>query len=93
MLKQFIIILVMSIIFGGLLTSVSFLYFHQGRIGAVLGLSLFFAMASSVVTGLFIPYFFSRMKFDPANASGPIATIIQDIMSVLIYFTVASLLL
>lgn len=61
--------------------------------GIVLGLSLFFSITSSVVTGLILPDIFERLKLDPANASGPIATIIQDLLSVSIYFTVASLLL
>jgi len=46
-----------------------------------------------VITGLFIPYAFSKLRFDPANASGPIATIIQDIMSVTIYLLVAKAIL
>ncbi len=89
-MKQMTIILSMSLLFGLLLHGTALLYFHEEQLGLILGLSLFFAMASSVVTGLFVPFLFSRMKLDPANASGPIATIIQDIMSVTIYFTIAS---
>lgn len=40
-----------------------------------------------------IPYLFGKLRLDPANASGPIATIIQDILSVLVYFGVATWLL
>jgi magnesium transporter len=59
----------------------------------VLGIALFFATISSVVTGLIIPYLFGKLKLDPANASGPIATTLQDVFSVLVYFTVALLIL
>ncbi|OGC78224.1 hypothetical protein A2619_02675 [candidate division WWE3 bacterium RIFOXYD1_FULL_39_9] len=58
-----------------------------------LGIALFFAILSSLFTGLFIPYFFNRIKQDPANASGPVATIIQDTISVVVYLTVAALLI
>ena len=51
------------------------------------------AILSSVITGLFIPYAFSKLNSDPANASGPVATIIQDILSVTIYLLVAEWLL
>ena len=35
----------------------------------------------------------ARLMLDPANASGPVATIIQDIFSVTIFFLIASWLL
>ncbi len=59
----------------------------------VLAASLFLAVCSSVCTGILVPYAFLRSSWDPANASGPVGTIIQDFLSIFIYFTVASLLL
>ena len=58
-----------------------------------LGIALFFAILSPLFTGLFIPYFFNRIKQDPANASGPVATIIQDTISVIIYGLISSAIL
>lgn len=63
------------------------------RIGAVLGVSLFAAILSSIITGLLVPYLFSRIRLDPANASGPVATILQDIVSITIYLGVATVFL
>jgi magnesium transporter len=65
----------------------------NSRIAMVLGLSLYAAIGTSLITGLLVPYLFRGIKLDPANASGPIATIIQDIFSVAVYFVVASWLL
>ena len=59
----------------------------------VLGIALFAAVLSSVFSGLMVPYLFGKLKLDPANASGPVATIIQDLLSVFVYFLTASLLL
>lgn len=56
----------------------------------VLALSLFLGIISSVITGLVIPYLMGRLKQDPANASGPVATILQDILTVAIFFLIAS---
>lgn len=36
--------------------------------------------------GLFFPWLLSRAGMDPALGSGPVATIIQDVLSILIYF-------
>ena len=59
----------------------------------ILGISLFFAISSAVFSGVMLPYFFNKLKIDPAVASSHLATMIQDTMSVLIYFTVATLLI
>ena len=59
----------------------------------VLGLALIAAITTSVITGLIVPYIFSRLKLDPADPSGPLGTILQDILSIVAYFVIATLLL
>lgn len=82
----------------GLLTSiilyiVSLGLYGEPMISFVLSIALLFAIASSLLTGIIIPFLFSKMKLDPADASGPIGTIIQDIVSVSVYLLIAFLLL
>lgn len=47
--------------------------------------------ASSVATGLgfFLPWLFARLGYDPALGSGPVATVIQDVLSIALYFAIA----
>ncbi len=47
--------------------------------------------AASVATGLgfFLPWLFAQLGYDPALGSGPVATVIQDVLSIAIYFGVA----
>jgi len=71
---------------------VNFIY-SEYLVGIVLAVSLFFAIMTSIITGLIIPFIFYKLKLDPATASGPIATIIQDILSVLVYLLIAYLML
>lgn len=71
----------------------SLLFYRQFPITVVLSLAVFITILSSVITGIFIPYAFSKLHFDPANASGPIATIIQDLVSVTIYLLIANIML
>ena len=92
-LKQISIVGAIGLIMGGTVSLVSFLLHKDILLSVVLGIALLFAVLSSVLTGLVIPYLFRKLNFDPANASGPIATIIQDILSVLVYFLTASLIL
>jgi magnesium transporter len=92
-LRQLSIIVLIGVLTSTLLYTGSLLVYRQAMVSLVLGVSLFAAIISSVLTGLIIPYAFGRFRMDPANASGPIATIIQDLLSVFIYFLVASTLL
>jgi magnesium transporter len=48
-------------------------------------------LASSI--GLLLPWTLSRTNIDPAFGSGPVATIIQDVLTILIYFAVMAALL
>lgn len=91
--RQLLIILITAVAFGLLLFLFSMVQYQSMRLAGVLGISLGAAIISSVFTGLLIPYCFSRMKLDPADASGPIATIIQDIVSIVTYFGIATVLL
>lgn len=92
-IKQFLTITVVGLILSVVLFGAVGIYYTSMRIAFVLAVSLLVAIISSVFTGLAIPLVLRNFKLDPANASGPIATIIQDLMSVSIYFTVASWLL
>jgi magnesium transporter len=57
-------------------------------IGAV-ALALFAASTVASLVAVVLPWLLDRLDFDPALGSGPLATVIQDLLSVLIYFAVA----
>lgn len=92
-LKQFLVVLLISVVTALSLCLISLSLYREFYVSAVLGLSLFLAIMSSVLAGMVIPYLFNKAGLDPANASGPIATIIQDILSIVIYFAIATWLL
>lgn len=89
MITTLAIAVVISIVMGGAIV----LLYGSASVGLVVALSLCASTISSVVSGLLVPYAFSAMHCDPADASGPLATIIQDLLSVTIYFGVANWLL
>ena len=91
--KQLIVILSLATITSAILAIIGKFLYQDIKVTMILGVGLFCAILSSVFSGLIIPYLFSKLKVDPANASGPIATIIQDISSIVIYFLIASWLL
>ena len=62
-------------------------------ISGCVGVSLLVAMAISSAVGTVIPMFFHKIKVDPAVASGPLITTVNDLVAVLSYYGLAWLLL
>lgn len=91
--RQLKVILSIGLIISLAVFGITVFIYNDVMVAWALSLAMILAILSSVITGLFIPYAFSKLRFDPANASGPIATIIQDIMSVTIYLLVAQSIL
>ena len=62
-------------------------------ISGCVGVSLLVAMAISSAVGTVIPMFFHKIKVDPAVASGPLITTVNDLVAVVTYYGMAWLLL
>lgn len=58
-----------------------------------IGIALVVAMVISSFTGTVIPMFFHKIKVDPAVASGPLITTVNDLVAVVTYYGLAWLLL
>ncbi len=62
-------------------------------IALVVGLTMFLVVIIGSLVGMSLPFLLSRLKFDPATASGPLVTTISDAVGVLIYFSIATFVL
>lgn len=62
-------------------------------LGVVVGLSILVTLSISAVVGLIFPLVLNKLKFDPAIASGPFITTINDIIGLMIYFSIATILM
>lgn len=62
-------------------------------ISGCIGVSLLVAMMISSLTGTVIPMFFKAIHVDPAVASGPLITTVNDLVAVTVYYGLAWLLL
>ena len=63
------------------------------QISGCVGLALLLAMIISSFMGTIIPMFFHKIKVDPAVASGPLITTVNDLVAVIAYYGLAGLLL
>lgn len=68
------------------------IYFWQGNIflGILVGIALLTTLTVATLSGALIPLMMERFKIDPAVASGPFITTLNDITSVIIYFGMAT---
>lgn len=69
----------------------SVLVFGDLELGLALALALLVASTFAAALGLMLPLMIRRLGWDPAFGSGPLATVIQDVATLLIYFFAAML--
>ena len=62
-------------------------------ISGCVGVSLMVALVISSLVGTLIPIFFHKIKIDPAVASGPLITTVNDLVAVVTYYGLAWLFL
>lgn len=89
--------LMLGVIVGSIIgvATAIFAYFLAGSLGiaVVVGLSLAITMGFASVLGVIIPLMIKYLGKDPAVGSGPFITAIQDLISIGIYFSIASIIL
>jgi len=93
LLKEIKIGVVIALISGSLAAGYSLLRFQSPYLGAVLGISLLSATFFAILVGTFIPWLINKFKKDPALGTGPLTTVLQDVLSVATYFIIATVLL
>lgn len=64
-------------------------WLHAFLISGCVGVSLMVAMVISSLVGTLIPMFFHKIKIDPAVASGPLITTVNDLVAVVTYYGLA----
>jgi len=57
--------------------------------GLAIGLAVLAACSTATLAAMWLPWLLDRLDFDPAFGSGPLATVVQDLLSILIYFGIA----
>lgn len=82
---------IIGIICGVLISLIAFIWQGNAILGLVVGCSLFLTLIIGTLAGTIIPLILYRFKIDPAVASGPLITTLNDIFSLSTYFGLASM--
>lgn len=95
LLKEFSVALIAAFSLASLLLIFN-LFFNIGNSGQQLAytvsFSLFIVVIFASLFGTFIPLFLNKLKIDPALATGPFITTLNDIMGLLVYMLIGKFL-
>lgn len=63
------------------------------QLGAIVSLSIFFSMLIACMVASIIPILLYKIKLDPAIATGPFVTTAIDILGIIMYFLIATMMI
>jgi magnesium transporter len=84
--------LVLGGLYGLILALYGYFIHNSVQLGQVVGLTILGNMTGAALLAVLLPMIFQRLKVDPAVATGPFVTTAIDILGVLNYFVIASLI-
>ncbi len=91
--KESAIGIIFGLIAGMASALITFIWMRDPKISLVVGSSMLAAVAVAPLVALLVTEVMELEHLDPAVGTGPIATVIQDTLSVLIYGLIASYVL
>jgi magnesium transporter len=91
MYKEFLVALINGLLLSLMIFGIAW-YFENSTLGLVVSISLFTVIIFAATFGTLIPLVLNRYDIDPALATGPFVTTLNDIVGLFIYFTVGMLL-
>ncbi len=90
LLRELVAGLVIGIALSALAGPLIWWRWQDAEITICVTLSILAACSTATIIAVTLPWLFSRFRLDPAFGTGPLATVIQDLLSILIYFYIAT---
>lgn len=85
--------LLIGVVLGGLAGLATGLVTGSADLAVVVAVSLLLACAVATAVAMLLPGVLRRFGTDPAFGAGPLATVVQDLLSIVLYFVVAGAVL
>ena len=82
--------IIIGVVNGLLITVIATIWQGNMMLGLILGISLLITLFVATLSGTIIPLLMNKLNIDPAVASGPFITTINDMIGLSIYFTIAT---
>ncbi len=91
--KEFLVSVLNGLVCGTLIAVVVGLWLHGFWLAFLVGVALFSVILLSTTVGSLVPVLLDRMNVDPALAAGPFVTTANDVLGILVYLSLAELIL
>jgi magnesium transporter len=88
-LRELITGAVAGIVVGAAFVPFALIGWGDGGVAAAVALALFASCSIATVVAMALPWIFQRLGTDPAFGSGPLATVVQDLLSIAVYLAIA----
>ncbi len=88
LLKEFLVALMNGIILSSLILVYNIIFIDSFALTITVSIALFSVILFASIFGTFVPLVLDKLKIDPALATGPFITTVNDIMGLLIYLSV-----
>ncbi|GIP36613.1 magnesium transporter [Paenibacillus sp. J2TS4] len=89
--RELLVGIIIGITCAIIITVIAYVWRGSLMLGFIVGFSLLSTLIIGTLAGTIIPLILYKCKADPAVASGPLITTINDILSLLIYFGIATM--
>jgi magnesium transporter len=91
--REIMVAFLMGLVCGSLAASLAVLFHHPPLIGLALGIAMALGMSAASFLGSTMPLVLNLLGVDPAVASGPLVSTINDSLALTVYFTIATTIL
>lgn len=85
--------IILGLICMVLITGIITVFYGNWVLALIVGVSLLCTLSASTVIGATVPLIINKLNLDPAIASGPFITTMNDILGLMIYFSIATSLM
>ena len=89
--KEFRVGLILGMLYGLALALFGFFVHHSLALAQVVGFTIVGNMTGAALLAVLLPMIFHKFKIDPAIATGPFVTTAVDVLGVLNYFAIATM--
>lgn len=92
LIKELSVAFIVASLFSLLIFAYNILFKESLHLTVIVSLSLFTVMMFASIFGTFIPMLLNRFKIDPAVATGPFITTMNDVLGIIVYFFIGRII-
>lgn len=91
--KELAVGLLNGLVFSLLVGGIAFVWYGNSMLGVVIAIAILINLLAGALAGALIPTFLRRLKIDPALAGGVVLTTVTDVVGILAFVGLATLVL